>query len=240
MLGVLKGLFTEACKSKKPTYGFRFGNNGFVFQAKVFFDSLCHDECEKPTLFDLKASDQIKVRILKSKAGIPVSRDLVEQVESLVTRLGLASGKLLKKCYSVEGLFNSNADARVSMPGHIILKKDRRVEMEIQLFNPTLLFATHSIFSAAGNAIANSKLRKHPLSKLASMLNQLFGITVVPHLNMMAQLLALACEIHIGDINKMKKSKLTELIAGKLDLVLRHVVFALKFRFLKFEKADEL
>ena len=110
---------------------------------------------------------------------------------ALVRHLGLVSGNMLTDRFSVQGLFNTIADARVSLPGQLMLKRGRAHELEMPLFNPTLLFANHSIFSSTGNGPAYAEVRKHPLAKLASMLNQLFGITVVADLNMMAELLAI-------------------------------------------------
>lgn len=46
---------------------------GFIFQAQQFFDSLCHDEFEKPIVFELKTADQLAVKILKVDAGFPVA-----------------------------------------------------------------------------------------------------------------------------------------------------------------------
>ena len=159
---------------------------------------------------------------------------------TLVIRLGLASGHLLTDRFSVQGLFNTIADARVSLPGQLLLKRGRAHELEMPLFNPTLLFANHSIFSSAGNAPAYNEVRGHPLAKLASMLNQLFGITVVADLNMMAELLAIGSNFPIEEINAMGNESMIALVAGRIDVHLRHVVFATNFRFLRFEKADNL
>lgn len=240
LLEQLKKLFAEARSAKEPSYGFRFGDFGYIFQAKQFFDSLGHDECEKPILFDLSKIDELKAKIFKSRAGIPVAVELVQEVQAVVELLGLATTNTLKKVYSAEHLFNSFLDVRASVPGDLVLNKGRDVNMNLPLFTPTLLFSTHCVYTKAGFSAANAKFRQHPLAKLACMLNQLFAITVVPDLNMMAQLLALALDLKVDEVNKMKKRQMRCILAGSLDTALRHVVFAQQFRFLKFEKADGL
>jgi len=83
-------------------------------------------------------------------------------------------------------------------------------------------------------------VRKHPLSKLASLINQLNGFTIVTNLNMVAQLLAVATGYKLKVINKMPPEVMRDLLGGRLDEVMRFVIFSLKFRFLKFEKVPGL
>lgn len=240
MLVQLRKLFHAARSAQEPSYGFRYGNVGFIYQASQFFDSLGSNEFERPLLYDLKAATKLKVSIMRANAGMPVSRELLPQVNALIRRLGLESATLLRGAYSKEGIFNTSTDPKLSLPGKLVLCKVQGLTLRMQHYNPSLLFAHQVIYSAAGNDKASDKFRGHPLAKLASLLNQLFGLTVVPNLNMMAQLVALALDVKLEEFSKKHhKSALRNRLANNLDTSLRHVVFALNFRFLQFVKVPE-
>jgi len=103
-----------------------------------------------------------------------------------------------------------------------------------------MLCNQQSIFSNLGNSSDYKEVRAHPLSKLASLINQLNGLTIVTNLNMVAQLLAVAMRKRLKSINKMPADEMRRRLYGRLDEVMRFVIFSLKYRFLKFEKVEGL
>jgi hypothetical protein len=240
MLISIKKLFNEARKAKEPTYGFREGDFGYVYQAERVLAEINHNDIESPTLFDGKAASKVKAVIEKKEAHMPCDYQLLQEVADLCKRLGLADEKMvLKGNLSKEMIFNTSSDPRLSLPGKLILHKGE--PMRTSHYNPSLLFATQAIYSNAGNDKAYSDFRAHPLAKLASMVNQLFGLTVIHSLNVMAQLVAIALNSPLSDVcHQDARRLLLYHTANKLDSAMRHVLFAYKFSFLKFVKVPAL
>ena len=141
---------------------------------------------ERPVAYDVKTSEQLKIRITRENARLPTLTAPLADVIKLINDLGLDSNRhFLAKDLSIDNLFNTSLDPKVTIPCMLLLKKNG-IDSEVFIFNPSLLFTHQAIYSTYGMSKACSKVRAHPLAKLASLINQLFGITIVGNLNMMA------------------------------------------------------